>query len=625
MRWAGTWHRKNLDAPRLARIVEENAEAEIILEDVLAELEGMEVLRESPEYQPGSGKTYTTTADDDLLTACAERIPNPDLDWAAWNRIGMTFWAASGGSEAGFQAFDAFSRRSMKHDAEATQARWDHFSTSPPDRLTVATLVYEARKGDPDFLKRKPKPEADEGAEGQAASEQPGDDWEAKLASAIEELNERHFTLWMAGRALIGSRIYDTALDRERLVFSKKEDIKLRYNHRHYVVGHTLKGNPVWKDLGTAWIEDPRRRSYDGVTLDPKEQATANIYNLWLGWGVDPKAGDWPLLRQHMLEIICSGNEEHYRYLISWCAHCVQHPEKQAEVAVVMRGLKGTGKGAMAQVMMRIFRHHSLHITHSRHLVGNFNAHLIDALFLFLDEAFWGGDKPGEGVLKALVTEKTVQIEPKGVDSFPAANRLKIMMASNNDWVVPATADERRFFMPTVSDAKKGDRAYFNALHKALDAGETSAFLHSLLSYDLGGFSIRDVPHTEELNKQKLVGADSVTAFWYDCLRQGSIVGMGESDWPEDVVTQLLHASYLDHARDHGERHPATDARMAERLQELCKGCDVKRIRPRKPEAGQDRPWRYALESLPKHRAAFLKAMNIAEADHEWPSGEEAA
>ena len=48
--------------------------------------------------------------------------------------------------------------------------------------------------------------------------------------------------------------------------------------------------------------------------------------------------------------------------------------------------------------MVRIFRDHALQITHSRHLTGNFNAHLIDALFLFLDEAFWGGDKQGEGV-----------------------------------------------------------------------------------------------------------------------------------------------------------------------------------------------------------------------------------
>jgi hypothetical protein len=133
------------------------------------------------------------------------------------------------------------------------------------------------------------------------------------------------------------------------------------------------------------------------------------------------------------------------------------------------------------------------------------------------------------------------------------------------------------------------------------------------------------VPHTKALNKQKIISADSVTSFWYDCLREGSIIGTGGGDWPEDIVTQLLHAAYLDHAKDHGERHPASDARMAERLQQLWEGCGVKRIRPRKAEAGQDRPQRYALASLDEHRCAFLKAMKIGEAEHDWPINEEAA
>ena len=47
LRWPGTIHRKNPDAPRLARIVEDNADAEIILEDALAELEGLAALRDS--------------------------------------------------------------------------------------------------------------------------------------------------------------------------------------------------------------------------------------------------------------------------------------------------------------------------------------------------------------------------------------------------------------------------------------------------------------------------------------------------------------------------------------------------------------------------------------------------
>jgi hypothetical protein len=269
-----------------------------------------------------------------------------------------------------------------------------------------------------------------------------------------------------------------------------------------------------------------------------------------------------------------------------------------------------TTEAGFLQRADKIFRHHALQITHSRHLTGNFNAHLMDALFLFLDEAFWGGDKQGEGVLKTLITEDCVQIEPKGVDSFPMLNRLKIMMASNNDWVVPATEDERRYFVLDVSDAKVGDRTYWRELHAALDGGEVAAFLDCLLTHDLNGFEIRDVPHTKGLNRQKLVGADSVTSFWLDCLRVGSIVGTDSPDWPEKVSKQLLHDAYTKHARDHGARHLANGVWMGRRLGELWKGCKVGDTKTPADDAGQRWP-AYALDSLTNHRTAFAKAMNI--------------
>ena len=63
----------------------------------------------------------------------------------------MALFAASGGSEAGLAAFDRFSRRSAKHDADETPRRWEHYRQFPPDRLGPGTLVYEARQVDPTF------------------------------------------------------------------------------------------------------------------------------------------------------------------------------------------------------------------------------------------------------------------------------------------------------------------------------------------------------------------------------------------------------------------------------------------------------------------------------------------
>ncbi len=449
----------------------------------------------------------------------------------------------------------------------------------------------------------------------------PDEAWMTVRDEAIDKLNERYFVVSLSGRSVIGSVIHDDALDRDRLVYSRPADIKLQYNHRHIKVGENAKGRDIIRDLGTAWIESPRRRTYRQITLVPNGNCPPDVCNLWRGWGVEPTPGAWATIREHLLTVICSGNQAYFDWLIGWMAYCVQHPERQAEVAVVLRGKKGTGKGMVGQLMMRIFRHHAIHIANSKHLIGHFNAHLADGLFLFLDEALWAGDKAGEGILKALITERTLMIEPKGIDAFPMLNRLKILISSNNDWVVPATSDERRFFMLDVSDCRKGDPAYFTKLVAAIEGAELQAFLDHLLRLDMTGWQHRAAPHTEALHEQKLIGADSVTRYWYDCLSIGELFGCGITNaWPPDIPVQVLHAAYLDHAHDHGDRHPATVEQMAKRLRKLMPDENLVTIRPRKPWDKLERPTRYELKSLGDHRSAFETAMNLP--GHAWGSTE---
>src|ERR1019366_5543848 len=89
-------------------------------------------------------------------------------------------------------------------------------------------------------------------------------------------------------------------------------------------------------------------------------------------------------------------------------------------------------------------------------LTGRFNASLGKSCAVFLDEALWAGDKKGEGVLKALITEPSFQLEAKFRDAIMVENRLRIMVASNNDWAVPAGIGDRRWFVLNVADTYTG-------------------------------------------------------------------------------------------------------------------------------------------------------------------------
>jgi hypothetical protein len=172
-------------------------------------------------------------------------------------------------------------------------------------------------------------------------------------------------------------------------------------------------------------------------------------------------------------------------------------------VAVVLRGREGTGKGVLAREFGRLFGSHFKHVVNAKHLVGHFNAHLQHCSVLYADEAFWAGDRSHESVLKALVTEETILVEPKGIDSYTVRNCIHLIMSSNSEWVVPAGADARRYLVLDVSAAHMQDHRYFAALTQEMDSGGRAALLYYLLNLNIASFDVRSVPHTLALADQK--------------------------------------------------------------------------------------------------------------------------
>jgi Bifunctional DNA primase/polymerase, N-terminal/Primase C terminal 2 (PriCT-2)/Family of unknown function (DUF5906) len=283
--------------------------------------------------------------------------------------------------------------------------------------------------------------------------------------------------------------------------------------------------------LGAQWLRWTGRRTYRHLELapnQPAELANGN-FNLWQGWGVMPAAGRWDRMRDHIGEILAGGNSEAADYILKWAAWCAQHPEAAALVALVLRGGKGVGKGLFFTSLRAIFGAHGLQIFNRSHLVGSFNAHLRNCLFLFADEAFWAGDKQGESVLKGLITEPIVVIEQKGVDGVAWPNRLKVGMAANARWVVPASADERRYAVFDVADTRQQDLTYFGAIHDELKAGGLAAMLWDLLTLELGGWSPMMVPHTKALQDQKDLSMSPLVDWWH-----GMLAGDGEMRFEAD-------------------------------------------------------------------------------------------
>jgi hypothetical protein len=371
------------------------------------------------------------------------------------------------------------------------------------------------------------------------ARAQRGDDDE-QISGVIAEFNRQFAVVNEAGKPWVVRWHYDFSLKREVLERSSFYDFKNLYLNRQ------INGQTV----GVFWLKHPDRRQYlEGVVFDPTGQAPADRFNLWRGFSVEPKPGDWSLMQSHIENVVCGGKTEASEYVLNWMARAVQKPELRAEVALVLRGKKGAGKGAVGNWFCRIFGQHGMQIYNPIHLVGRFNVHLRDCLLLFADEAFYAGDKQHEGVLKGLITEPYLVIEGKRQNVVKAPNMLHLIMASNSDWVIPASSDERRYAVFDVLDIKLGDRAYFTALNKQMEEGGLAAMLYDLLKRDIAQFEVRDFPQTKALKMQKTLSLNSLARWWLAVLDRGYLWKSRHGanyfrQWQEFYSSDLLRRSY---------------------------------------------------------------------------------
>ncbi len=383
---------------------------------------------------------------------------------------------------------------------------------------------------------------------------------EEAIDPMLRFLNEKHAVVSdIGGKCRIISEVWDNAMDRFRISKQSFEDFRNRYRNRKVIVGHTEKGHPVEKAAGNFWIDHPNRRQYETIIFAPGQEVE-DAYNLWKGFACDSLPGNkHESFLKHIFLNVCSGDEEHYKYLLGWMARLIQHPDGPGEVAVVLRGRRGTGKSFFAKILGGLFGRHFLQVSDSKHLVGSFNAHLRDTVLLFGDEAFFAGDKKHESVLKTLVTEEHLVIEGKGVDAEAAPNYVHLILASNEDWAVPAGLDERRFFVVEMGEENKQDHAFFKKVKSDIDDGGRESLLHFLMTYDLADFEIRRVPQTIALQDQKIMSMSSEVQWLFDKIWEAKTLRTSE-DWKPDVLKDSWYDDYIDELQRQGRnfRMPRT-------------------------------------------------------------------
>ena len=203
------------------------------------------------------------------------------------------------------------------------------------------------------------------------------------------------------------------------------------------------------------WYDSINAINYQKEVFNPNiGRLPADHLNRYSSYAVEPSKKSFeecvkicaPLL-DHIKEIWANGEDEGFEYIMAWLSHTVKFPWLKIGIAMVILGEKRCGKGIVIAFLLAIFGQHASEITQGEHATGNFNAALMDKVFISMNESSWGGNQQGLGVMRGMITDSQMQGTRKGIDTKTIRNFLDFIFSSNFMHVVCNKLGELRYYI----------------------------------------------------------------------------------------------------------------------------------------------------------------------------------
>jgi len=168
--------------------------------------------------------------------------------------------------------------------------------------------------------------------------------------------------------------------------------------------------------------------------------------NTWVRPKLVPAKGAWPRVMR-VIEWTANHEPEGVAWFLNWLAYKMQNPGNQPGTAVLIQGPAGTGKNVVFRIFAQILGPENCAQIGEPDLAKEFNAHWANKLFVFANELAENHTRRSSlhNGLKALITDRQIWLEAKGIQRIRATNRLAILSATNNQKPLELDSSDRRW------------------------------------------------------------------------------------------------------------------------------------------------------------------------------------
>ena len=307
------------------------------------------------------------------------------------------------------------------------------------------------------------------------------------------------------------------------------------YSNRWYNEQRQIQnGATVFKKMPLArrWLDWERRHEVSKIVYDPgKPRLVDGRWNVWPGWGCDPKKGDvspWLWL----LDFVFKKDDAAKKWFEQWAAYPIQHPgTKMYSYVLLWSVVHGIGKGLLEYSLAAIYGKNAVEID-SAALRASFNAWAENRQFVIGNEITAGEAKLDHDKFKRLITRKEITINQKFVPEYEIRDCINYIIDSNSpDAMFMQDKDRRGFVHEIVGDPASKEfydqyDLWLNGPGSIRTPGQgagPSHLFHHLLNVDLKGFDPR-ARALETTSKQNMINiGKSDVGMWATELKENTL------------------------------------------------------------------------------------------------------
>ncbi|MFN7109677.1 MAG: DUF5906 domain-containing protein [Brevundimonas sp.] len=275
--------------------------------------------------------------------------------------------------------------------------------------------------------------------------------------------------------------------------------------------------------LNAIWKNNVRMRKFEKLVYLPEtdefpDGEDGGRYNIWRRSGVEAVPGDVSVFLDHMAYLF--PDEAERAHVLDYLALLVQRPADKIHFALLVRGMQGTGKSWIGNLMERIVGSRNTVRPSNDEVTSRWTAWMEGAQLAVIEELMTLGRREVANRLKPAITDPTIRIEEKNCAIYSIPNCLNFLCFTNHEDALPIEHGDRRWLV-VFSPAVKRDEAYYRRLFGYLDDGGAAFVKHWLVEREVALKPHGVAPATVGKEAMRRLGMGDAEAFLLDLFESG--------------------------------------------------------------------------------------------------------